>query len=666
MEAAPYGTWVSPISSETLAQTGHPVGGATFVDGQLWWTEQRPDEGGRAAVRRIGPDGQPVDVLQAPWNARSRVHEYGGGAWVATGNGMLAFVEFSDQRIYSLEPGGTEPQALTADYPSVAAGPALRYAELTVSRDEREIWAVRETHLDAGVSRDLVAIALDGSGVRVVLAGSDFLAGARVSPDGRRVAWIAWNHPQMPWDGTELRVADLRADGTAGPARTLLGSTEESVLQPEWADDDHLYAVSDRSGWWNLYRVPVDADEGTVGGPEPLGPVAADVGGPLWILGTPWYRVLEDGRILAVRTLGTDQLGWLDPHAPAGSWHDLEMGDLTSIQLGGTHGSQVGITADGARTPRGVRIIDLANPESTDAGARPGVVDVRLSVDELPDRAYLPSAEAMTFTDPADPDGRPVHAIVYPPASPDFAGSPDELPPYVTFVHGGPTSHEQPHLAMDIAYLTSRGIGVIDVNYGGSTGYGRDYRRRLNGQWGVVDVEDTVTAVRGLVAAGLADPARLAIQGGSAGGWTVLCGLTQTTVFACGISYFGVTDLLMLAADTHDFESRYLDGLVGPLPEARALYEHRAPINNLAGLSCPVLLLQGLDDPIVPPNQAERFRDALAAKGIAHAYRAYAGESHGFRRRETIIDATEAGMSFLGQIMAFDPPGVNVLELWRP
>ena len=660
MSVAPYGTWVSPISSAMLANTGHPVSGATFVAGEVWWTEQRPDQGGRAAVRRIGPDGAPIDVLPAPWNARSRVHEYGGGAWAATSDGTLVFVEFADQRLYRLDPDGTEAQPLTADFPSVATGPAVRYGELTVSADEQEIWAVRETHLAAGVSRDLVAVALDGSGVRVVLAGSDFLAGARVSPNGRRVAWIAWNHPQMPWDGTELRVADLAADGTAGPARVLLGSTTESVVQPAWADDGHLYVISDRSGWWNLYRLAVDGPDE----PEPVGPVEADLGGPLWMLGTNWYRVLDDGRILAVRTLGTDRLGWLDPAAtdstePA-SWHDLEVGDLTSIQLGGSHGAQVCITADGARTPRGVRVVDVPPAGSDDPV---GVTDIRLSVDELPDRAYLPSAEAMTFTDPSDPGGQPVHAIVYPPTSPDHVAPVGELPPYVTLVHGGPTSQARPHLGLDIAYLTSRGIGVIDVNYGGSTGYGRDYRRRLNGQWGVVDVADTVTAVRGLVAAGLADPARLAIEGGSAGGWTVLSALTQTTVFACGISYYGVTDLLMLAADTHDFESRYLDGLVGPLPEARALYEQRAPVNNLAGLSCPVLLLQGLDDPVVPPSQAEKFRDALAAKGIPHAYRAYAGESHGFRRRETIIDATEASLSFLGQIMGFEPPDVSVLEL---
>ena len=277
-----------------------------------------------------------------------------------------------------------------------------------------------------------------------------------------------------------------------------MGSTTESVLQPEWADESHLYALSDRSGWWNLYRLSVDTPDGSSGELELLGAVAADIGGPLWILGTPWYRVLGDGRVLAVRTLGIDQLGWLDPNVATDSWHDLELGDLTSIQLGGTHGSKVGITADGARTPRGVRVPRSVQhrprryrPSQVRRPARARVWSTYgCPVDELPDGAYLPSAEAMTFTDQANPDGRAVHAIVYPPASPDFIGPPDELPPYVTFVHGGPTSHEQPHLAMDIAYLTSRGVGVIDVNYGGSTGYGRDYRRRLNGQ-GVLSTSRT-------------------------------------------------------------------------------------------------------------------------------------------------------------------------------
>jgi dipeptidyl aminopeptidase/acylaminoacyl peptidase len=288
---------------------------------------------------------------------------------------------------------------------------------------------------------------------------------------------------------------------------------------------------------------------------------------------------------------------------------------------------------------------------------------VRLALDAVPDAAYLATAETQTFTGVG---GRDVHAVVYRPHNADHVAPDGELPPFVAFVHGGPTGHSEPMLSLRVAFLTSRGIGVVDVNYGGSSGYGREYRDRLNGQWGVVDVEDTVAAVQGLADAGVADGRRLAIEGGSAGGWTVLSALTRTDAFACGVSLFGVAELLGFVQETHDFESRYIDGLVGPLPEARELYEERAPLSHVGELSCPVLLLQGLDDPIVPPAQAERFRDALIAKGLPHAYRPYAGESHGFRKRESIIDAAESSLSFYGQILGFDPPGVPALQLWRP
>jgi dipeptidyl aminopeptidase/acylaminoacyl peptidase len=302
----------------------------------------------------------------------------------------------------------------------------------------------------------------------------------------------------------------------------------------------------------------------------------------------------------------------------------------------------------------GLRVLDL------DTG---GASDVRLSTDRLPDASVLPDGKLRTFPGPG---GRPVHAVVYPPRNPDFAAPRDELPPYVALVHGGPTAHVQPEASTQVAFFTSRGIGVVDVNYGGSTGYGRAYRDRLRGQWGIVDVEDTVAAVLGLADAGIADRRRLAIQGGSAGGWTVLSALTTTDVFACGVSYFGVAELLQFAQETHDFESHYLDSLIGPLPEAGALYDQRAPVNNVEGLSCPVLLLQGLDDPVVPPSQAERFIAALRRKRLPYGYRAYPGESHGFRRAETIVDALEAELSFYGQVLGFDPPGIPVLELHRP
>jgi dienelactone hydrolase len=652
MQTAPYGSWKSPITAADTVRTQHPAGGGRYVQGQVWWTELRPAEAGRQSVRRFDADGEPEDVLPAPWNARTRVHEYGGASWTPGPDGSLLFTEFTDQRLYRLAAGASVPEPIS---PAGSEPATLRYAEPQLSADGSEVWCIREIHRpDGTISRDVCAVPLDGSAVedpsriRSVVSGSHFLTHARLSPDGTKLAWIAWEHPQMPWDGTELRVAELTADGVCGPWRTLMGSTTESVLQPEWADNDSLFVISDRSGWWNLYRMSL-AEGGYA---EPLCPRPEDFAGPLWQLGRHWYEPLADGRLLTVRTLGLDRLAVLDP--ATGELTDLDLGDLSTLVLNGVREGHALLTCGGARTDAGLRTLELATGELT---------DLRLTSDELPPAAYLPDALPMTFTGPG---GRDVHAFVYPPTSPDFSPPEGELPPYVAFVHGGPTAHVSPSVNPLICYLTSRGMGVVDVNYGGSTGYGRAYRDRLRSQWGVVDVEDTVAAVRGLVDAGMADGDRLAIQGGSAGGWTVLAALTGTEVFACGVSYFGVAELVKFAEQTHDFESRYLDGLIGPLPEALPLYESRAPLNNVDGLSCPVLLLQGLDDPVVPPAQSEMFRDAMVAKGIPHAYLAYPGESHGFRRAETQIHAREAELSFYGQVLGFETPGIPELELWRP
>jgi dipeptidyl aminopeptidase/acylaminoacyl peptidase len=647
---APYGSWLSPISAADLAAGAHPVESGRFVGADVWWSELRPAEGGRYVVRRRDDHGEPLDVLPAPWNARSRVHEYGGGAWTVTDDRVLVFAEFSDQRLYRLDPNAAAPVAVSP-VPEVAAG--ARYAQLSVVG--AQVWAVRERHAaDGTVTRDICAVPIDGSAaddaslIRSVVAGSHFLAHPRISPDGRRMAWIAWEHPQMPWDGTELRLADLGPDGTCGPWRVLIGGPGESVLQPEWVDADTLTAISDRTGWWNLYRLRTEPAAQL----EPLCGLHEDFGGPLWQLGSRWYAPMHDRGLLTVRTLGTDRLAVLGP--AGGELSDIDLGPLSTIRLADVYGDRVLVLAAGAQVATGLRIVDLTS------GA---VDDVRLSVDALPDAGYLPEARPMTFPGSG---GQEVHTLVYPPANRDYVAPDGERAPYIAFVHGGPTAHVSPSVDLVKAYFTSRGIGVVDVNYGGSTGYGRAYRDRLRGQWGVVDVEDTVTAVRGLADAGLADPARLAIEGGSAGGWTVLAALTSTDTFACGASYFGVAELVQFAQHTHDFESRYLDGLIGALPEARALYDERAPLSHVDQLSCPVLLLQGLDDPIVPPSQAELFRDALLRKAIPHAYRAYEGESHGFRRAETIVDARQSELSFYGQIMGFDPPGVPRLQLWKP
>lgn len=643
--AAQYGSWESPITAAALVSSGHPISGASFVGADVWWLESRPTEGGRLAVRRHDAHRDVVDVLPAPWNARTRVHEYGGGAWVAADDGTLVFAEFGDQRLYRLNPGAEEPIPLTPE------NGGMRFADLAII--DGDVIAVRETHDGDDLHRDIVSVPLDGSAatdadaIRSIVSGSRFLAYPRISPDGSRLAWIAWDHPQMPWDGTELRVGNLDG-GAVGSFDAIMGGPAESVLQPEWISNDTLYTISDRSGWWNLYRVVIEVGGGS-GSATALDPVNVEVGDALWQLGARWYSVLDDGRLLHTRTHGTDVLAILDPASGEVQAFDLP---LNSITLNDVRGDRVLLNGGSARLASGVRELNLRSGELT---------EVRLDVDELPSSDFLPDAEAITFT-----GARDVHAFVYRPRNPDYVPLAGELPPFIAVVHGGPTSRSALAMRLNYAFFTSRGIGIIDVNYGGSTGYGREYRQRLNGQWGIVDVEDTIAAVQGLADAGIADPARLAIRGGSAGGWTVLAALVSSNVFACGASYYGVADARALAEDTHDFESRYLDGLVGPLPEAAQIYHDRAPINRVDGLSCPVLLLQGLDDPIVPPAQSEAFRDALVQKGIRHAYLPYEGESHGFRKAETIIHSIQSELSFYGQVMGFETPGTPELKLWHP
>lgn len=663
-QIAPYGAWESPIGAELLAGSVRRLMWPAFVGDELWWVEGRPDQGGRETVMRLPAGGAPEEVLPQPWSARSRVHEYGGRPWVAVSTDAgpaLVFAAWSDQRLYRLDAAGGEPRPLTPE-PAEPAG--LRYADLVTGPDDTEVWAVRERHDGGTISRHVVAVPVDGSAaddpshVREIVGGSHFVSNPRPSPDGRRIAWLAWEHPDMPWDATELRVADLDEKGAASSWRVLLGGPlgrdatdpgddRESVFQPEWAGPDALYAVADRTGWWNLYRIPLDGGE-----PTPLCPREEEFGQPQWVLGLASYAVLADGRIAAMHSGPSGSgLGLLDP--ATGVLTDLDLPYTDWEPDLATDGRELTNVAASPYAPATVVRVDPAAGTATEVRAG-------TDTDALPDGAYLPDIEEVTLTGPG---GRDVHANVYLPKNPRFTAPDGDRPPLVVFVHGGPTSQSGATLSLTKAYFTSRGIGVVDVNYGGSTGYGRAYRERLRGQWGIVDVEDCVAAARALADQGRADPARLAIRGGSAGGWTVLAALTSTDAFACGASYFGVAELLKFAETTHDFESRYLDGLIGKLPDDRDTYVERAPLSHVDDVSCPVLLLQGLEDAVVPPAQAEMFREALARKEIPHAYLPFEGEQHGFRKAETIVAATEAELSFYGQVMGFDPPGVPRLAL---
>lgn len=632
-ETRAFGSWPSPLSAADVTAATPRIDGARFVGEDVWWGEGVAEEGGRTAVRRRGTDGTIVDVLPAPWSARSRVHEYGGGSWTATDDGTLLFVEKTDQRVWAIEPGG-DPRALTP------ADQGMRFGGLTWQNGQ--LLAIRETHAGSKVPpRAIVRIALDGSGVTPIVDESDFVAQPALSPSGAHIAWIAWNHPEMPWDRSELRVGRLE-DGVVVEWTTVAGE-DSAPLQPVWIDDDDLLYSDDPTGRWNLWREHLSADLER----HSVAPADADTGGPLWVLGARWFGRLEDGRIVAVRTNGDDELLLVDVD---GTVSPLPASVTAEVCIEDVRGARVLVSGASADAPSALWTIDVDRPD----GARlihGGPVAWG--------REWMPVPRAVTFEGPTGP----VHAFDYPPTNPGLRGPEGELPPYLVYVHGGPTAHRGGAASGRIAYFTSRGIGVLDVNYGGSSGYGRAYRERLRGQWGVVDVQDVAAAATGLAATGAADAARMTIAGGSAGGWTVLAALVGTDAFAAGISRYGVGDARTLAVDTHDFEARYLDGLIGPLPDAEHLYLERSPLTHPERFRVPLLLLQGADDPVVPPAQSEAIRDALAQHGIPHAYVLYAGEGHGFRRAETVIDALERELAFLGAVFGFDTPGVPPLTL---
>ena len=527
------------------------------------------------------------------------------------------------------------------------------------------MWCVRERHAGRQVTRAIVAVPLDGSAaddagaVRVLVSGSDFYAFPAPSPDGTVLAWICWDHPRMPWDGTELRVAAV------GEWRqwAIMGGDRESVLAPVWRNERGLYVMSDRSGWWNLYVADLAEPAGAR---RPLCPREEEFAAPLWQLGAYPFAVLGDGRLAVSHGTGPSRLGVLDPET--GQLTDLDLGYQAFSPWLSASGQSVVTTAGGPAVPLSVVRVDI--PAAGGPTGAAAVSELRREAEALPDAAYLPVPRAEEL---AGPNGSVVHALVYPPANPAARAPDGELPPYIVWVHGGPTGHVVPRLDLEKAFFTSRGIGIIDVNYGGSSGYGRAYRERLRGQWGLVDVADVIGAALALAETGEADGKRLGIRGPSAGGWTALAAVTsgiaggldteRGAVFAAAVSYYGVSDLRGFAAQTHDFESRYLDGLVGPLPECGAQYAQRAPVGHVTELTCPILLLQGLDDPVVPPAQSEAIAAELAAHGIPHALLTFAGESHGFRKAESIVASLEAELSFYGQIMGFTPPGVPLLPL---
>jgi dipeptidyl aminopeptidase/acylaminoacyl peptidase len=625
-QVAPYGSWKSPITSDLIVAESVGLGQIVLDGEDVYWNETRPTEDGRSVIVRRFPDGRTADVTPSPYNARTRVHEYGGGEYVVA-DGTVYFSNWNDQRLYRHDPGG-QPRPITPEGD-------LRYADGVVDRRRGRIVCVREDHTIAGreAVNTLVSLALDGSGDTQVLAsGNDFYASPRLSPDGSRLAWLTWNHPSMPWDGTELWAGELAIDGALRQAACVAGGVSESIFQPEWSPDGTLYFVSDRTGWWNLYRW---RDRRV----EPVVEMEAECGVPQWIFGMSTYAFASADRILCAYTReGTWHLASLDTRTDQFSPIEVPYSTIAQVRAASGH---VVFLGGSPTEPTSVVRLDLVA----------GQFDVlRRSSQVVLDAGYLSLPRAIEF--PTE-HGLTAHAIFYPPQNRDYVAPPDERPPLLAISHGGPTAATTSTLNLSTQYWTSRGFAVLDVNYGGSTGYGRPYRQRLEAQWGVVDVDDCANGARYLVRQGEVDGARLIIRGGSAGGYTTLSALTFRGVFKAGASYFGVSDLEALAQETHKFESRYLERLVGPYPARKDIYWERSPIHYTDRLTYPVIFFQGLEDRVVPPNQAELMVEALRAKGVPVAYLPFEGEQHGFRRAENLKRSLDAELYFYARVFGF-------------
>ncbi|NJL01799.1 MAG: S9 family peptidase [Spirulinaceae cyanobacterium SM2_1_0] len=629
---AVYGTWQSPITAAAIVTSGISLGGVALAGDRLYWLEGRPAEGGRNVLVARDADGTVSDVTPPGFNIRTRVHEYGGGACLLTDAGTFYFVHFTDQRLYVQRPGES-PSALTPEN-------ACRYADMVLDQQRDRLICVCEDHRNPSAEpvNTLATIDLTTGAVQTLVSGSDFYSSPRLSPDGQYLAWLSWQHPQMPWDGTQLWVAPLVAEDSLGTAHCLAGGEQESICAPSWSPDGQLYFVSDRSNWWNLYHTRDFTGQQAA---EPLFPLAAEFGYPHWVFGIqPYQFAAADTLFCTYSQNGQTTLARLDIASKNLQPLTLPFTSISSLQLSGDQAYFIG----GSPTESAQLVqLDLATQTLT----------ILKRASELTiDPGYLSVPQAIEF--PTE-DGQTAYAWFYPPQNQDFTAPTGDRPPLLVRSHGGPTAAAAATFNLRYQYWTSRGWAVLDVNYGGSTGYGRAYRQRLQGQWGLVDVADCANAAQFLATQGWVDGDRLAIAGGSAGGYTTLAALTFRDVFKAGASYYGVSDLAALAQDTHKFEARYLDGLIGPYPEAEAVYTARSPIHHAERLSCPVIFFQGLEDKIVPPNQAERMVEILQQKGIPVAYVPFAAEQHGFRRAENIQRALESEFYFYARIFGFQP-----------
>lgn len=629
---APFGSWPSPISARAFAAGQMLISETRILGDKAFWKEVRPHEAGRSVIMSMTDRG-PRDVTPPGFSARSRVHEYGGGAYELIGE-TVVFSNFYDHRLYRQDPR-LPPRPITPEPPSPRA---LRYADLCASPDGRLLLCVRETHDARGVTNEVVALPADGSAPpRAILSGHDFFSSPRLSPDGRWLAWLTWEHPLLPWVGTELWVAAFGREASIGRVRKIAGGPGESITDPKWSPEGILHFVSDRTGWWNLYA--------EIGGkPVPLAPMEAEFAYPQWAFGESRYAFLSGGRIACAYTLhGMEHLGMI--HPGSGRVERLES-EVTSVQP--PH-----LASDGDETLVFVGGGPTLGRSALRLDVRTGRLDVlRSPIARLPDHRYLSAPVPFTYK---TGDGREAHGLFYRPANPEYSGPPESRPPLLVDVHGGPTGMAPSYVDLEVQFFTSRGFAMACVNYGGSSGYGRAYRERLVHEWGIVDVEDCIYAAKALAEKDEVDFSRMAIRGGSAGGFTSLRALTHSNLFSAGAVYYGVTDLEALDEEQHKFESRYNDWLVGPYPEARQAFLDRSPIHAADRITAPVILFQGLDDKVVLPSQAQKMVAALRKTGVPFAYLTFEGEGHGFRREETHVRSIEAELYFYGKVFGFSP-----------
>ncbi|MBS0626096.1 MAG: S9 family peptidase [Verrucomicrobia bacterium] len=635
MTAAPYGSWKSPITPTMIVSHEIRLGGAgEKPDGYVYWLESRPLEKGRSTIVQRSPDGTLKDLLPINYNSRTRVHEYGGGSYIVDGQ-TLYFTNYEDQQIYQCSPNGSIVRLTNYENGRFADGCA----------SPKYLFCVLEIH-GKTVENCLAAVDKKTGAVQKIASGYDFYTRPRLSPDGKSLSYICWKDPNMPWDGSELWVAEINPDGTLSQSRLIAGGTEESISQSSWGPDGQLYFISDRSGWWNLYR----ENEGRV---EPLHPMEAEFTTPDWWLGQQTYDFWGTDKIVcAYSEKGVDHLAILS--LKDGSLRSLKM-PYNQIQALSVTGNHLYITAGSATETKAIVEYNLKSGRTQ---------ILKKSRDLALDPSYISVAQPIEFP---TTDNKTAYAFYYPPKNPQYKGLPGETPPLRLISHGGPTGQTTAELDLEIQYWTSRGFAVVDVNYGGSSGYGRAYRERLTKNWGIVDVDDCCNAALYLVKKNLADAKRLAIAGGSAGGYTTLASLAFRDVFKAGASYFGVSDLEALVLDTHKFEARYLDKLIGPYPADRDLYLARSPLYFVDQIHCPVILLQGDEDLIVPPPQSEKMYESLKKRGIPTAYLLFKNEQHGFRQAENIQRALEAELYFYSKVFDFslgDPvPPIDIANL---